>query len=65
MFKTNLKIFIIGYISNSNPWFCCWQSDFCMTLKNGFDKCSLFVLSPANGWKDQNTDSSLSGQRKP
>ena len=24
-----------------------------MTLKNGFGKCSLFVLS-ANGWKDQN-----------
>ena len=24
-----------------------------MTLNNGFDKCSLFVLS-ANGWKDQN-----------
>ena len=23
-----------------------------MTLKNGFDKCSLFVLS-ANGWKDE------------
>ena len=29
-----------------------------MTLKNGFGKCSLFVLS-ANGWKDQNMDSSL------
>ena len=28
------------------------QSDFRMTLKNGFSKCSLFVLS-ANGWKDQ------------
>ena len=40
MFRTNLKIFIIGYIANSNPWFCCWQRDFCMTLKNGFDKCS-------------------------
>ena len=26
-----------------------------MTLKNGFGKCSLFVLS-ANGWKDQNMD---------
>ena len=30
-----------------------------MTLKNGFGKCSLFVLS-ANGWKDQNMDSSVS-----
>ena len=35
-----------------------------MTLKNGFGKCSLFVLS-ANGWKDQNMDSSFSRQRKP
>ena len=35
-----------------------------MTLKNGFDKCSLFVFS-ANGWKDQNMDSSFSRQRKP
>ena len=35
-----------------------------MTLKNGFRKCWFFVLS-ANGWKDQNMDSSLSGQRKP
>ena len=35
-----------------------------MTLKNGFSKCSLFVLS-ANGWKDQNMDSSFSRQRKP
>ena len=35
-----------------------------MTLKNGFGKCSLFVLS-ANGWKDQNMDSSFSHQRKP
>ena len=32
---------------------------FRMTLKNGFHKCSLFVLS-ANGWKDQNMDSSFS-----
>ena len=30
-----------------------------MTLKNGFGKCLLFVLS-ANGWKDQNMDSSSS-----
>ena len=37
---------------------------FCMTLKNGFGKCSLFVLS-ANGWKDQNMDSPFSRQRKP
>ena len=35
-----------------------------MTLKNGFGKGSLFVLS-ANGWKDQNMDSSFSRQRKP
>ena len=35
-----------------------------MTLKNGFGKFSLFVLS-ANGWKDQNMDSSFSRQRKP
>ena len=35
-----------------------------MTLKNGFRKWSLFVLS-ANGWKDQNTDSSIFRQRKP
>ena len=34
-----------------------------MTLKNEFGKCSLFVLS-ANGWKDQNMDSSFSRQRK-
>ena len=33
-----------------------------MTLKNGFGKCSLFVLS-ANGWKDQNMASSFSRQR--
>ena len=39
-------------------------SDFSMTLKNGFGKCLLFVLS-ANGWKDQNMDSSFSRQRKP
>ena len=32
-----------------------------MTLKNGFCKCSLFVLS-ANGWKDQNKASSFSRQ---
>ena len=32
-----------------------------MTLKNGFGKCSLFVLS-ANGWKDQNMDSSFPAQ---
>ena len=35
-----------------------------VTLKHVFGKCSLFVLS-ANGWKDQNMDSSFSGQRKP
>ena len=35
-----------------------------MTLKNGFGKCSLFVLS-ANYWKDQNVVSSFSHQRKP
>ena len=40
------------------------RSDFRMTLKNGFGKCSLFVLS-ANGRKDQNMDSSFSRQRKP
>ena len=39
-------------------------SDFRMTLKIGFGKCSLFVLS-ANGWKDQNMASSFSRQRKP
>ena len=36
----------------------------CMTLKKGFTKCLLFVSS-ANGWKDQNIDSSFFGQRKP
>ena len=30
-----------------------------MTLKNGFGKCSLFVLS-ANWWQDQYMDSSFS-----
>ena len=40
------------------------RSDFQMTLKKGFGKCSLFVLS-ANGWKDQNMDSSFSRQSKP
>ena len=35
-----------------------------MTLKNGFGKCSLFVLS-ANGWKDQILASSFSRQRNP
>ena len=39
-------------------------SDFRMPLKNGFGKYLLFVLS-ANGWKDQNMDSSFSCQRKP
>ena len=34
-----------------------------MTLKNGFGKCSLFVLS-ANGWKDQDKASSFSRQKK-
>ena len=43
---------------------CSLWSDFCITLKNGFGKCSLFVLS-ANGWKDQNMDSSFSRQIKP
>ena len=35
-----------------------------MALKNGFEKYSVFVLS-ANGWKDQNMDSTFSRQRKP
>ena len=35
-----------------------------MTLKNGFGKCSSFVLS-ASGWKDQNMASPFSRQRKP
>ena len=35
-----------------------------MTWENGFGNCSLFVLS-ANGWKDQNMDSSFFRQRKP
>ena len=35
-----------------------------MTLKNGFGKCSSFVLS-ASGWKDQNMASSFSRQKKP
>ena len=39
-------------------------SDFCMTLKNGFGKCSLFVLS-SNGLKDQNMASSLFRKGKP
>ena len=39
-------------------------SDFRMTLKNGFGKCSLFILS-TNGWKDQNMAFSFSRQRKP
>ena len=33
-----------------------------MNLKNGFGKYSLFVLS-ANGWEDQNMDSSFSRQK--
>ena len=38
---------------------------FRMILKNEFGtECSLFVLS-ANGWKDQNKDTSFSGQKKP
>ena len=40
------------------------ESDFRMTLKYGFRKCSLFVLS-ANEWKDQNMDSSFSLQENP
>ena len=40
------------------------ESDFRMTLKNGFRKCSLFVLS-ANEWKDQNMDSSFFLQENP
>ena len=40
------------------------ESDFRMTLKNGFGKCSLFVLS-ANEWKDQSMDSSFSLQENP
>ena len=35
-----------------------------MTLKNGFGKCLLFVLS-ANGWKDQNMDSSFPTKENP
>ena len=35
-----------------------------MTLKNGFHKCLLFVLS-ANGWKEQNMDSSFSAKENP
>ena len=35
-----------------------------MTLKNGFGKCLLFVLS-ANKLKDQSMDSLFSYQRKP
>ena len=35
-----------------------------MTFKNGFGKCLLFVLS-ANGWKDQNMDSSFSRPKNP
>ena len=35
-----------------------------MTLKHGFVKCLLLVLSDS-GWKDQNIDSSFSRQRKP
>ena len=35
-----------------------------MTFKNGFGKCLLFVLS-ANGWKDQDMDSSFSRPKKP
>ena len=34
-----------------------------MTFKNGFGKCLLSVLS-ANGWKDQNMDSSFSRPKK-
>ena len=34
-----------------------------MTLKNGFSKSSLFVLS-ANGWKNQYLASSFSRKRK-
>ena len=32
-----------------------------MTLKNGFGKCSLFFF-PANGWQNQNNDSSFPGK---
>ena len=35
-----------------------------MTLKNGFGKCLLFVLS-ANGRKDPNMACSFSRERKP
>ena len=35
-----------------------------MTLKNGFGKCSSFVLS-ASRWKDQNIASSFSRQKNP
>ena len=54
-----------------NNWFPTFQptgislsSDFRMTLKNGFGECLLFLLS-ANERRDQNRDSSFSGQRKP
>ena len=49
----------------TTAWFSYFSlNDFRMTLKNGFGQCLLFVLS-ANGWKDQNMDSSFSCQRKP
>ena len=35
-----------------------------MTLKNGFGKGSLFVLS-ANGWKDEIMDSSFPAKENP
>ena len=40
------------------------ETDFFMTLKNGFGKCYLFLLS-ANEWEDQNMASSLFRKRKP
>ena len=56
----SFKVFRYRNLScSSHLW-----SDFRITWKNGCGKCSLLVLS-ANGWKDQNMDSSFSRQRKP
>ena len=53
----------LSFISASLVSLACWSySDFRMTLKYGFGKCSLFVFS-ASGWKDQNMDSLFSRQR--
>ena len=37
---------------------------FSYDLENGFDKCTLFILS-ANGWKDQNMDPSFPAKENP